>query len=934
MDLGSLLNQDTSSLSLQSLRDLVKEPESAVKLDKLTNATFTYPSTVQETYEFFNVHIQLLLSIQYTDEAYGSQYTKTVVIESLRTCINGILQHYGLSWLIQFPHHLSNTTWQLLRASTDTTILIYLYGLVLASNPKNNEWASGVVQFIKTQTPVLVCHVWMSCWAIDDDNDGNAKLSFLKELEVVNESDIITQFLRVLDSAQANLLSTQVDQQFASGLWRPAYSEDELLLGHAAFLALAQSLPRNDYPKIASIAQEIQVQRRMKSINFKNPLYTGISEKMLPSDTVVKMEWLRDGIAEWTTLYRKTFANEFNMYLADLVQRYYPNDRKTMLDVILAYWTIRDPCNEHRSIIIDAILTLLKEKAPYNRRSAPYYAFTQLYSAPTNDFTRQLSASAKTGADIDTSQFTNNVAIALKKGCFLTLQKLTPHTEVTKGWITDCLQEAMPEIVEWYSESIATMLTRSGDPLIGKRLCQILKSQRIASLGSYVVPTLLQALDTKSLVWLRTNSNDFGDIVQQYFSEKAPLTRQLLLTNLLREKPKGYMDQLLAMLRETRSTDRAWFLNHFLSALLNVAGDGTESVASQIFRQVLKTRADFIWCFGAAPLDNSNFKGLDISKGHEILAIKQIGLVSMFHEMVRLGDVTKTARLVQMWYTLWTGENSSFTVPVSWIMQCTGLYDEAPAVVKQMIERLIRIGIRQGINKHQEGDAIVPGFSQSSTSFVTSIVDLMVLADVPELDTVTDVFLRLYQEESPDGAMDDEIVWSVVEILVQIVEELKLEMETTRPDKKQQRQKSKGKVFKQGKKKRKNQRQLSKFQKKAGRMAADITNGGDPMDIDQEQSSKIKAILQLVQRILTFLLNLGSYHQGIELQAKVRLRNRLAEWLLLYEPLGTLKGLLQQESDLLDDLQSTTDVYIQNLTRCNRLDLVEKAQRLLDYKHT
>ncbi|KAI7847897.1 hypothetical protein BDC45DRAFT_610688 [Circinella umbellata] len=1113
MDLGSLLNQDTSSLSIESLRELLKESESSVKLNRLTNATFTLPSTLEQSFEFFNVHIQLLLSIQYTDdEAYGSQYANTILVESLRTCTQGLIRmHYGQQWLFQFSCHFTFTIWQWLHTSTDKTILMYLYGLslsVLINHYNNNNdhiklqesGALGLVQFIKSRSIPLGCHIWLMCCTMDNKNTTiNTKILFFNELEIILEKDkqrmagYITDFLLTLDNAQVDLLSIEVDQRLENtmmgGLVRPIFSKDDLLLGHASFLASAQNLSRHDYPEITRITRIIELQRRIKSSNFKNPLYTTICSRKLPSDMISKVKLLRTGIKSWQQIFLQqqqqnhdNTNEEFNIYLRDLIYRHYPIDQKTMLDVILAFWTIRDPYNQHRTVIINALLTQLKEKKPYNRRSSPYYAFTQLFNTPvlnTNNGITELSThhtnnnnsnisnkdlfnntsatTTKTGADIDISQLVSEYSHStLKKGCLETLKLLTAYAETsTKGWVADCLQEAMPQVVEAYIKYLATLVTKennsnrqqrqrqsSNNNTNGKHLCQVLRNPRIISLGSHVVPTLLLALDQDTFMWLQCNSIEFINLVQHYFNECSQLTKQLFVINLLETKTKIYMDQLLSMLRDKSTTMNAanssqhtttrWFLNHFIRPLLTVAGNGTEGVATQIFRQILKTRADFIWYLGSPslPLSSSkdttedtmhtmgvhssqqqqyegdiNFKGLEIAKTHEILAIKQIGLVDMFHEMVRLGDTTKTERLVQMWYNLWTSENnSSFTVPVSWIMQCIGLYDEAPAVVKQMIEQLIRIGIQQSIQlktKQEQGDHsennTIPNLlsSSSSRSFIVDIMDLMILADIPELDSIMDVFFRLYQEEEgiddkKEGIVDDEFIWCIVETLIQLIEELRLEtafITTTTTTKqrfisKQQKmypkpqkemrkqilrrkqQELENRFFKGGNRKRtkKNKRQLNQLKKQLYQqiMAQEESSPSpspsfyfdDSMDIDGQDirqqhnpTNKIKALYQLISRALTFLLTMGSYDDSIEeIRVKVRLRNKLSEWLLLYEPLGILKKFLNQQlqeeeeqdennnsiNDLFDDLNSTIDVYIQNLIRCNQSDLVEKAQRLLD----
>lgn len=285
MDLGSLLNQGESNLAIQDLHDLLEEPENHVKLNRISGSSFVYPASSEQTYDYFDVFIQVLLSIQYTDEAYGYQYTKTIVLEALRSCINGILQQYGLSWLIRFPHQLSEKTWALLHANPDSTILIYLYGLILGLAGKPGlvplqDWCSSLVRFIKSSTAVIVCHIWLNCWAMDDTHDDiMSKVLFMNNLEEALRqsllddddkssfkrlSECVSEVIWALNAAQVNFLSSSVDQQLGSTLWRPPFSSDEMVL---AFSALETAVKKSylDYPQIADLFYKAKHQQQTSS---------------------------------------------------------------------------------------------------------------------------------------------------------------------------------------------------------------------------------------------------------------------------------------------------------------------------------------------------------------------------------------------------------------------------------------------------------------------------------------------------------------------------------------------------------------------------------------------------------------------------------------------------------------------------------------------
>jgi hypothetical protein len=268
MDLSNLLNnQKESRLSLTDLEQLLSKCDSEITLNRIrTTTAYTYPSNERETFVYFNTFIQLILSIDQGDDLYNKQYSKSVIIDALRNCINGLLKQNGLTWLLQFPQQFTTKTWIALR--NNLTILVYLYGLVLALLNKpdihndSTEWIQGILPFIKSNSPAVMAHLWLNCCCTLAEEEENpalnqtiAKDAYLKALEngfnqtnhSSTEHDIILiaienelnqhkvpsfmDMLIILKEANTGLLASCIDQQLGNALARPPFSKDELTLG-------------------------------------------------------------------------------------------------------------------------------------------------------------------------------------------------------------------------------------------------------------------------------------------------------------------------------------------------------------------------------------------------------------------------------------------------------------------------------------------------------------------------------------------------------------------------------------------------------------------------------------------------------------------------------------------------------------------------------
>lgn len=246
MDLNSLLNnQKEITLSLKDIQSLRANPDSALIVEKIRSFTaFTYPPHVAESFVFFDTFIQLLLCIDFEDDPYGAQYTKSIIIDAFRKCINGLLQQHGNGWLIQFPSHLTTMTWVALRKNKDATILIYLYGLVLTFSNEaiSREWLQSLMPFMQSCYVGILVNLWLTCsCTLEDINHIDSEYAqelFLETLESRLKSEptftkgMTERLLTVLKTLDTAYLATHVDQYLGSALGRAVFTRDDFTMGY------------------------------------------------------------------------------------------------------------------------------------------------------------------------------------------------------------------------------------------------------------------------------------------------------------------------------------------------------------------------------------------------------------------------------------------------------------------------------------------------------------------------------------------------------------------------------------------------------------------------------------------------------------------------------------------------------------------------------
>lgn len=631
--------------------------------------------------------------------------------------------------------------------------------------------------------------------------------------------------------------------------------------------------------------------------------------------------------------------SEFDMYLNSLILQHYPTDRKTVLDLLLADWALRDRFHRHLNLIVQAFTKRFK-KINYNRRMSPFYAFVQLFNIPDENketLEEQTFYQMKSGAYIDLSTFSNCSDFTLMNGCFLMLKELSNNTSRhVAEWMTDSLQSASADIIKqfakWLCDGVEAQSTTS---TLTKPLKTLLKT--CVAQSSHIVPTLLDTFTENSLSWL-LKPNNGGQILLHYFDDGPQVSKDIVVTRFFMTKNKACVDLLLGYLREHMSgTDpklprsRAWFKNHFLCNILQLVGEdqGGKSVASCIFRQLFKTRDDFEWYFSTplVPAQPIKFQSLALANSHDIYAVKNTGLAAMFQELVRLNDSSKKERLLNIWFDLWTTSSADgdfkFTVPVSWILYCAGLYDQAPVLVKQMIKKFVEIGMHP--SQEQDIMRLVP-----ERKFLDRMMDLVLLSDTPEPDSLFELVLNVTCDY--DGSFN-EINTAIIDIMIELSEELELEilassMPPPPPPKFNPKRVSKGYQKKNNMSRIKLGAMMKKHEEKLEKYLTEK---------NEKINNAIKALTTLAQRIFSFLLRLLNNTSSLAtvdstnkfLFIRQQIQQQLINIPLYYEPLAKLTKLITQPEDLHEDIQTAIELSVEYLKKQSDKSILEASQKIL-----
>ncbi|KAI9474230.1 MAG: hypothetical protein EXX96DRAFT_581116 [Benjaminiella poitrasii] len=714
MDLNSLLNhQKESSLTLSDLYQLLQDPDVTKRAERIrTTTTFDYPHARHETFEYFDVFIRVLLSLGPVD-----------VIDSFRRCVNGLLQRHGVVWLVHFPRHFSIETWtQLVH---HPTLLIYLYGLVLALVQNDivlkegDAWICGVLEFLRINSVAIVVHLWLTCCELDRHS------FFLDRLEEALQGGFVTaatvrEVWVVLKNRRDGWLASQVDHLLGTALTRPPFSRDELTL---AYLDLKQW--SNHYVHIHRALRSQQLIENSGD-GDKNPLLNDSLLSTLPTDPLEQTEAVRQGTLFWVQQFGQLSPDQFDHHLCRLIQHTYPSHTRRVLDLVLADWTVRDRFERHGQLVIDALYG-----TTYDARTTPYDAFIQLFQGKQqqesdshnsiNHFAayKQTRSGALLSNHLDTGEFIEN-----NDSRVLFLQRLARRRH--DSWLHDCLEHARPSLIRAYTVWLA----------------QHLNLVSLTATTKADVPTLLTLLSDTSLEQLlHSSTSTKNTLLVDYFDQPS---RSGLVRALLQTKSTRYMDLLMTYLRThftsttTSQHNNAWFEQNFLAPIVEGVAMGAE-VATAIFSQIISIGFD---SYLGQSTTTTTFDMLQVARQHEIVTVRQTGLARLFQTLVKIKNDTS---VVDVWRKTWHPTTTTQPPSLRMVLQCVGLVDQAPAMVKRMVADVCDM------------------------TTVERLMDVVLLSDTMEPDTVFDFVLEVVADTTTD-----EVRWAIVNTMIEVGQELAL----------------------------------------------------------------------------------------------------------------------------------------------------------------
>lgn len=675
-----------------------------------------------------------------------------------------------------------------------------------------------------------------------------------------------------------------------------------------------------------------------RRLNKNNPLTIPKFKNVIPKDPSKTTTQFSKYLQHWTSLTESMTPVELEIHLKELIQDRYPNENKTMLDLIVANWIARgkDGTLEH-SIIIDA---LLQANFRYHNQLAPFYAINEEFRQTSSNKFGNTQPYKFNLILTEDPPWLNPLDPDILHGCLRLLKQLAGSDVAdTEAWVQDILKITSSQVIGKYVDWLSKEYTSSRNPRLEKHLLATMRNPRIqnwpALFYSYhAVPILLRNLDASSLASILEHPE--SGIITGYFSGCQQTEVTSLVIELLQLKPKVYFDLLLNHLKSNMNSidtqspqSRTWFQKHFIQPILLVAEENDNTAAAQLYYQLLTSNADFDWFLATylseQPENDPIFtlQGLELGKKHLILPVRSSGLASFMQEMIRMGDTGGRQRLVQYWNDAWTKTNgdSNFAVPIPWILQCIGLFKQSPYNVKNMTEHLVDIGLRGDTADH---------------SFLRKLIDLMMLSDVPDVDSVLNMFSKRYDAVSNDE-LDAWIAWYITSIVIEVTEELYWQVKPIEDRKfaeeavKQVSAKRTG----TGRSKKRmvwiSEARWKGMKKEEQQMIRSMRRWMQRKPTDNTQQKKSQSLIPLVQHILDFLsaLVVPDGHPSLEISAKRRLRDRLVLYTLFYLPLSKLKRLLKQETSTLEKLQAFVVVcvsIVQNLDP----SIAMQAQEILD----
>ncbi|KAG2172723.1 hypothetical protein INT43_000070 [Umbelopsis isabellina] len=832
MDLKSLLNTGKPPLTEERIASLTANSDNVYKLEQMTNATFAIPDQPESCYKYFDDFLQLLASFGYNNDSdLDTQYTTTALVASLRACINELLISNGLTWLLSLPRHISHTTWTMLQSSS--TILAYVYGLLLAlatrQQVETSAWVEEIVHFVKAASPYLNAHLWLSVTALEQRSRQNHDSQVMK-MSSTKQSDYASSFLLsversldsegsnesiqkalismlfILEDGESSTLSSTIDQYLGNVASRPPFTDQELIVGKIAFDQCLKLCKATNLTKLLN-RYDVQRQQSNSEIDLQlNPLISDVLMEMPAGSEIERAQSLKKPLAQWC-YHLQTFSfNDFDHHLKNIIDKQYPNDRKTNLDLLITEWIQKDEMVAYLEPILGYITARLRAEK-YDKRSSPFWSFIHLY-AETN---YQRSDQKALYGEVSGAQVDSDIDYAWddsrrQRTCDKVLQILTftNTDDALTTWINDILQVASARVLarylEWVSYKVNSINSQqeqssaSGlrNNLYYKQLNNVFKGDHIKTKSDTVIPTLMRALNPDVFLDLVETRAYLNAMVKSYFLKPPEMTFELLVNELLQSQTKDFMLRLFNVLGVQNRQNSQWFANHFLGPVLrhetnNIGKESfilkhllvTDHFFTNLFLRTFNITTKGIITVNTAVKTSS----IQLLRKHMVLKSQSCGLLRLLEEIVRLREPKRQACIIHIWQSSWTCDKA-LQVNDQWLLCCLLFYGQASAAVQQLIETFV-MGHLETLLFAADKYNVAPTESLLNSqgdvpSFLSRVVDLTLLADIvdPE-DVFVMIIAQLLSMPAPEDGNESlgkvnasKVLYQAVVILTETADEL------------------------------------------------------------------------------------------------------------------------------------------------------------------
>jgi hypothetical protein len=675
-------------------------------------------------------------------------------------------------------------------------------------------------------------------------------------------------------------------------------------------------------------------------------------------------------MAQWNYQLQTFPFSDFDAHLQQIIEKHYPNDRKTNLDLLLIEWIQKDEMESYLVTILSYIVARLQEER-YDKRASPFWAILHLYSQTDYNQSEPKPLYGEiSGAQVDGDEGWDDDR--RQRTCDRILQILTDDNDngTLAACINDILQVAssrvLAQYLEWMARKVNSLVT-SKDRRINqckqdkyyKQLNEVFKGEHIKNKADIVIPTLMRTLESSLFFDLVENRAYLNAMLKAYFSKPPEMAIERLVNELLRSRTTDFMLNLFKIIGARNRGGSQWFSNHFLGPILEYDCDPNSHYSSLrqgedewLTHRILSDPILFPYLFLQA-FDDSVSTGsksigvgikdssLQLLQRHSILKSRPCGLLRFFEETVKLPEKTRDVLFDYAWPIAWG--TRVIHVDTQWLLCCFLFFGQASVGVKSMIDSFMRDYIEciqwSDRSDDDRGDELytkrdeehrkeTEEYVANGRQFIMSVVDQALLSDMVDPEDVftmllAHILIHFGEHHLKEYAYVDEVLYRVVTILTESANEIELVMEQVKPplpppsamevDNEDQVDEDRLGSDRQRKKARRDVRmKKGRSQQVETELPSDLTSN-DP-------ATDLRNLCLYAQRIVSIILSLLT-NDGIRLmtpEIRTYITRSWASCREIYEPLGFLMTL---------ESQGTMNKDIRNIISILRKSAADRNKR-------